>query len=239
LVDDRRALLLDTGLTIHADDILAQLREVMVDVDDLDVVTLRTGEFDSICNLVDILDAFPVRTLYGHYDDVARWADVHPGRRLADVPSIAEIEERVVHSSAEIELGPSRRVQLMRPSLRLLGTHWVYDEATRTLFTSDAFSYAIAPVSSGPWVIDDDLVADDTELEDVRRHLLTTRFWWLANSHCEQLRRDLADVFERFDVETVAPAFGRILQGREVVQRHVHLIDSVMAEIDQQRKAAA
>jgi len=239
LVEGRSALLLDTGLTVHAEAIIDQLRRLLADVDDLDVFTLRTGEFDSICNLAEIIETFPVRTVLGHYDDVLRWADVHPGRRLADIPRASAIGERVVHRTALVDLGPGRHLELLRPSLRLLSTHWVYDEASRTLFTSDSFGYAIARDRSGPWVLDGDAVADDIELEDVRRHLMTTRFWWLKHSHCEQLRRDLADVFERFEVETIAPAFGRILRGADVVERHVQLVDGVMAEVDRQRKEAA
>ena len=35
----------------------------------------------------------------------------------------------------------------------LLPTSWIYDARTRTLFTSDLFSYVIrAPTPEGPWV---------------------------------------------------------------------------------------
>jgi hypothetical protein len=238
-VEGRRALLADTGLTIHRDTLIAQLEELLAGVDELTVFTLRLGEFDSICNLLEVIERFDVRAMLGQYDDGPRWADIHPDQRLVAMPRARDAATRVPMRNDVFELAPGRRLEIVKPSLRLLSTHWIYDSATRMLVTSDSFGHAIAPDPDGPWLLDGDEVADDIGIDDVRAHLLQTRFWWLAGSHCEQLRRDLAAIFDRFDVETIGPAFGRILRGRALVARHVGLVDSVMTEIDAQRQEEA
>jgi hypothetical protein len=41
--------------------------------------------------------------------------------------------------------------------------------------------------------------------------------------------RDLAEVFEKREVETIAPGYGCLLRGADVVARHVAMLDGVLA----------
>jgi hypothetical protein len=71
---------------------------------------------------------------------------------------------------------------------------------------------------------------DDTSVEWMRRHLLSTRYWWLAGAQTDEIRQSLAETFAKYDIETIAPDFGCILHGREVVRRHWEMLDAILAE---------
>jgi hypothetical protein len=42
------------------------------------------------------------------------------------------------------------------------------------------------------------------------------------------LRSGIAEVFARYDVETIAPSFGCIIRGRDAVERHVRIMDELL-----------
>ena len=104
----------------------------------------------------------------------------------------------------------------------------MYDERTYTLFTSDTFTHAIASDSDASPILTSQ--NDTISVEQVENHLLHGRFWWLAGAHADGLRRWLAGVFDEYDVRTIAPSYGRILMGQDVVTRHYQMIDDVMAK---------
>ena len=46
------------------------------------------------------------------------------------------------------------------------------------------------------------------------------------------IRRGIAEIFAKCDVETIAPGYGCILQGRNVVARHVAMLDETLKGLD-------
>src|SRR5206468_11786912 len=91
LREPRAALLVDTGLSVHEQAILEQLESCVGHDCELSLFLLRQGEFDSICNLLPIVDAFRVRTVYGQFEEALRWGDVRPGRSLPDRSAFKEV----------------------------------------------------------------------------------------------------------------------------------------------------
>lgn len=234
LREGTRALVVDTGLTVHRAAVLADLEVALDGVDDVEVFTLRQGEFDSICNLLPIVERFGVRTVHGQFEEALRWADFDPVSLLHPLPAAIRdgVETNIVSRRAELSLGGDRTLLVVRPSLRLLTTHWIYDAATRTLMTSDAFGYAVASTLDGPWLVTED--DDDLTGDDVLRHLLGTRFWWLADSEVSELREELAGL-AALGAEAIAPAFGRPLLGADVVARHWDLLDRALVALESDR----
>jgi hypothetical protein len=112
--------------------------------------------------------------------------------------------------------------------LRLLPTHWAYDEATATLFTSDMFTHVCRPSADSGWVVTP--ADDDTTIEAVREHMVGSRYWWLPEAETEEIKAGLAEVFVRHQVERIAPGYGCILDGAEVVERHLAMVQEVLAE---------
>ena len=134
--------------------------------------------------------------------------------------------------SDPIQLGKQgRSIDVMQAPIRLIATRWLYDRATRTLFSSDMFTHVWRGSREGPWVVTE---ADDdsTSLPDMRSFLLNTRYWWLEGAPTDAIRRGIDDVFDKHDVETIAPGYGCILHGRKVVARHVRMLDEILKGLD-------
>jgi hypothetical protein len=142
-----------------------------------------------------------------------------------------DLEAKVLSKFELIPVGGGRErlLEVFRPELLLLNTHWVYDAATLTLFTSDTFTYVVRPDADAGWVVTAE--DDTTTADEVQEHLLNTRFWWLADAQVDEIRRFVAGVFERYDIETIAPSCGAILRGRDVVERHYTMLDEVIAKV--------
>ena len=58
---------------------------------------------------------------------------------------------------------------------------------------------------------------DATSLADVRSFMLNTRYWWLEGAPTDSIRRGIGAMFDKYDIETLAPGYGCILSGRNVV----------------------
>ena len=223
LVEPDGALLVDTGLTVHRAGVLQQLRELVPGSARLSILHTRLGEYESICNTVAIVNAFDVEALYGN-QIAEQWIDFEAEL----VPSRRPASHRLA-SGQELTVAPGRVVDVLLPRLRLLPTFWVYDRRTRTLFTSDLFSYVTqASPDDPPFVTSED---DTTTGASVATHMVKGRFWWLPYVDPRPLRSELLGLFARFDVETIAPGYGRVLRGRQVVQRHVELVADAIVTV--------
>jgi flavorubredoxin len=131
-----------------------------------------------------------------------------------------------------IELGKNgRSIDVMQAPIRLIATRWLYDRATRTLFSSDMFTHVWRDGETGPWIVTE-ADNDPTSQRDVRSFLLNTRYWWLEGAPTDSIRRGIDAVFDKYDVETIAPGYGCILRGRNVVARHYRMLDEVLKACD-------
>jgi flavorubredoxin len=57
------------------------------------------------------------------------------------------------------------------------------------------------------------------------------KFDWLEGAETEPLRTFLDEVFRTYDVQTIAPSHGCILEGADVVQRHRAMVDAVLRDV--------
>ncbi len=234
LLEGSSALVIETGYTVQEQTVLAQLDQVLGPSTTVSLFPLSMGEFRSVCNTRPIVERFNVRTLFGPFQDGSSWVDfrpelVPPGEDVGG-GKMADLDVEVVSGSGGvlIDLGEAgtRRVLALNAPLRLLPTNWIYDAATRALFTSDTFTHVWRPTSEGPWVVTEG--DDTTTLDELIDYLLRTRFWWLSGANAEPLRQGMAEVFDSYDIEIVAPSFGCVLQGREVVARHHELLQEAL-----------
>lgn len=216
LTEGRRGLVIDSQIAVIGDTIETQARQF--DLDHVTMLLSRCVEFDSVGNAERLLDALPVRVLYGHYPP-QEWVYI---RR--DPPATLPYQPRMMAKYETITLGPGREVAVLPAPLRLLACAWLHDPATGTLFTSDAFSHTRAKDPSQRIVTEDD---DDTTLEDVLGHL-ACKYDWLETANTGHPRRLLDQVFADYDVERIAPISGCILSGRAVVERHREMLDEAL-----------
>jgi hypothetical protein len=236
LKERERALLVGTGLTIHERQLLAQIETVLGSAR-LSLIPLAL-DFMRLSNARPIADRFGFEFVYQPQFSNAPsfWLNFRPefpddesdGLRAARAGELSTGVPITLDSAGE------RRLELVVPPLRLLPNPWLYDPATRTMFTVDVFTWVWRSEDRGPWVLTDD-DDDPTTAETVERALLHNRFWWLAGADTARLRRALAAVFERYEIENIAPDYGCALAGAGIVRRHYQLLDDVLAAVARQR----
>jgi flavorubredoxin len=105
--------------------------------------------------------------------------------------------------------------------LRILPTYWLYDAATRTLFTSDAFGYCFVSAPDGSRLTTED---DPLPSVDDVRTFTQAKHWWLPGAKVAPVVADLEARFERFDVHRIAPGHGQVIEGQDAVRAHCRLI---------------
>jgi glyoxylase-like metal-dependent hydrolase (beta-lactamase superfamily II) len=233
LLEGDRALLIDTGFSVHERHLIERVATLLKPGMRLSILVIRIGEYYGICNVRPLVEAFDVDVVYGKnaYDNPALAEDFRPEYSPWLTPAgegwIGEVKGHVLYGTTEVSITPDRILRAFPPPLRLLPTHWIYDAATKTMFTSDAFTHTWRADPAGPWTITD--VDDSPSVEQVREFMVGNRFWWLPGADSGPISRQLRQVFEEFDVETIAPGYGCVLHGKDVVEHHRDLVIEVLA----------
>ena len=229
LTQSDAAMLIDTGFGKDEPIIRAQIESLIAPGLPLSLFPLRLNEFMSINNVETFAGHFNVETCYTSNVDAALWFDF--GAKANGRSILESMKVTAVTRADTIRLGQrDRAIDVMQAPIRLIATRWLYDRATRTLFSSDMFTHVWRARENGPWIVTD---ADDrTSARELRSFLLNTRYWWLEGAPTGSIRRGIAEVFEKCDVETIAPGYGCILHGRAIVARHVAMLDELLASLD-------
>lgn len=225
------ALMLDAGYSAHLPAILTQLHTVLDIAKPLSIYPLRLNEFMSVSNVEAIAEEFIVDQCYSSNPDAALWVDFG-GRSDSANPTPLSMKTTVVTRAQTIYLGgdESYPLEAFQAPIRLIATRWIYDKSTRTLFTSDSFTHEWSSDEDGPWVYGEN--DDATTVEHIKSFLLNTRYWWLEGGETTSLRKKLAGVFEKYDVENIAPGYGRVLCGKKLVERQYQLFDEALRQLD-------
>ncbi len=224
------AMLIDTGFGKDEPVIRAQIESLIAPGVPLSMFPLRLNEFMSINNVESFAGHFNVETCYTSNIDAALWFDFGAKAEGRDI--LKSMKVTAVTRSDTIELGKAgRAIDVMQAPIRLIATRWLYDRATRTLFSSDMFTHVWRDSERGPWIVDE-TDNDATSLRDVRSFMLNTRYWWLEGAPTDTIRRGIGAIFDKYDVETIAPGYGCILRGRNVVARHYRMLDEFLKACD-------
>lgn len=238
LKEDDRAMLLDTGYAVNEQDILDQLGRLIGPDTPLSLFPLRINEFMSVSNAMAIAKRFNVVECFSNVPDIEDWIEFETLRGEERNPVLkTTLIERGDFS--RVALSADRFVDVLNAPIRLISTRWIYDEASKTLFSSDMFSHLWADREDGPWLLGDNEDDAATDFAFVRSFLLNTRYWWIEGANLAPIRRAVADVYDRFDIETIAPGYGSILRGRGHVDRQFAVLDDVLGQLDRANVAPA
>jgi flavorubredoxin len=230
LAEPDAAMLIDTGFGKDEAVIRGQIESLIAPGLPLSLFPLRLNEFMSINNVESFASHFNVKTCYTSNIDAALWFDFGAKTDGRDV--LKSMNVTAVTRADTIALGGGgRAIDVMQAPLRLIATRWLYDRATRTLFSSDMFTHVWRDTAAGPWIVTE-ADNDASAPRDVRSFMLNTRYWWLEGAPTDSIRRGIAKVFETYDVETIAPGYGCILSGRRVVERHYQMLDAFLQACD-------
>jgi flavorubredoxin len=235
LTQSDAAMLIDTGFGKDEPVIRAQIEELIAPGLPLSLFPLRLNEFMSINNVESFAGHFNVETCYTSNVDAALWFDFGAKAEGRDI--LESMKVTAVTRADTIELGrQGRAIDVMQAPIRLIATRWLYDRATRTLFSSDMFTHVWRDTQKGPWIVQEtdknSADNDSTSPRDMRSFLLNTRYWWLEGAPTDSIRRGIGNVFDKYDVETIAPGYGCILRGRKVVARHYQMLDEILKTCD-------
>src|ERR1700684_1816916 len=228
LPDD--AMLIDTGFGKDEPVIRAQVESLIAPGLPLSMFPLRLNEFMSINNVESFAGHFNVETCYTSNIDAALWFDFGAKAEGRDI--LKSMKVTAVTRADTIELGKNgRAIDVMQAPIRLIATRWLYDRATRTLFSSDMFTHVWRDTATGPWIVDE-TAHDRTWMRAVRSFMLNTRYWWLEGAPTDTIRRGIGNVFDKYDIECIAPGYGCILRGRNVAARHYAMLDEFLKACD-------
>jgi flavorubredoxin len=229
LTQSDAAMLIDTGFGKDEPMIRAQIESLIAPRLPLSLFPLRLNEFMSINNVETFAGHFNVEQCYTSNVDAALWFDF--GAKANGRSTLESMRVTAVTRADTIEFGKSGRpIDVMQAPIRLIATRWLYDRATRTLFSSDLFTHVWRDRAEGPWIVTDD--DDTTTTRELRSFMLNTRYWWLEGAPTDSIRRGIGDVFDKYDVETIAPGYGCVLRGRKVVARHYRMLDEFLKACD-------
>ncbi|GAB3430233.1 oxygen-binding di-iron domain-containing protein [Actinophytocola sediminis] len=217
LLGDGRALLIGTGVRLHQEQVLEQIRGLLGGRE-LEIYADR-NEADEIGNLPAVVSAFGVRRIFfagaGH---LLRWFE-HDGFD-GKVPDTELVFLLPAGNSRAIDLESDRpsevdfgagRLELLHTNLTTLGFAWLYDRTTRTLFSSDFF--AEVPMRT-------EEIRGQVDFEQVKNHIFT-RFYWMRDAEKQPLLDNLDAVFAGREIERLCPYHGCVIEGAENVRRHL------------------
>jgi flavorubredoxin len=229
LKQDDAALLIDTGFGKDEPAIRGEIESLIAPGSPLSLFPLRLNEFMSINNVATFAGHFNVDQCYTSNPDAGLWFDfgTDNSRDILDSMKVTAVTR-----ADTIELGKhGRSIDVMQAPIRLIATRWLYDRDTKTLFSSDMFTHLWRDTEAGPWIVTD-ADNDSTSPRDVRSFMLNTRYWWLEGAPTDSIRRGIDAVFDKYDIETIAPGYGCILRGRNVVARHYKMLDEFLKACD-------
>src|SRR5215470_10995231 len=154
LTQSDAAMLIDTGFGKDEPVIRAQIEALIAPELPLSIFPLRLNEFMSINNVESFAGHFNVETCYTSNIDAALWFDFGTQAEGRDI--LKSMKVTAVTRADTIEIGKGgRAIDVMQAPIRLIATRWLYDRATRTLFSSDMFTHVWREAESGPWMVTD------------------------------------------------------------------------------------
>jgi flavorubredoxin len=231
LREDNAAVLLDTGFNGQIDFLSEQISSLITKDTPLSLYPLRQNEFMSVGNIVALANRFNVVEAFSNRPNIDFWFDFE----LEDFIPKEEKDKKFTTSKLGNELkinigeNPERLIHGLVAPIRLISTMWIFDHGTKTLFSSDMFSHISQKRLDGPWISDKDEL---TTTSFVRSFLLNTRYWWLEGVDTGPLREGITEVFNKFDIHTIAPGYGTILTGKEQVEKQFNILDEVLRDLD-------
>jgi flavorubredoxin len=235
LLSEGSAMLIDTGPACHRQQLLLQLKSLVLPNVPLSIIVTR-AEADCIGNLDAVVRNFNVEGVFtGGVQNPFDFIDDALENIVEDAydeDTVEALTGRRLERKEEgepIELGGDRRLYVYAAPLRILQTFWLYDDGTSALFTSDFFGHNMMTDQVLARVLDDESNASDAPatVETVRSHMYT-KFGWMKIADRETLAAKLGGFFAGRDVRILGPSHGRVLSGAGVIRRELNVVGQAL-----------
>jgi hypothetical protein len=221
---DDQNYLIDTGVAGHRAAVVDQITGLLPRGRPLTCFLTRT-EYQCVGNLGAVYKARGMdelvsggRNPFAAYEDVARDLKDSVKRKVLE---IGRKKAEPMDASGDLLVIP--------PLIRVLNTNWIYDRRLKTLFSSDWFGHtSVADPAEGAVI--DSLENDSTTYESAKEHILC-RYFWLPQATTRPLSTWLEQIFTDYDIEIIAPTFGCVLKGKDVVGNHYEIVMDLLHKI--------
>lgn len=201
-------LVIDTGVAAHEAGFMARLREV---ANGRKVVVLTTrNELECSGNLAAIADGFPDVFVLSP-NGLPPLGLVHLQRRKRE-----DFQTYRPKHGERLTVAGFERLEIVTPAIRLLGTGWVFDHVTRTLFTSDCFGADLMTTENSTVIRRN--FEGLASMDFIRRTMLA-KFDWLDRADTRSIEAYWDKLFTQLQPDAIAPGHGRVQLGRPVVER--------------------
>lgn len=207
------ALLLETGAAAHSTSVQESLREI---IDERMLVILPTrSELESIGNMGAIIDNFPRVELLTTTRALPPLGLAHmrPDRRQS-------VKARRIVRGEKLAGVGFPTLDTITPVIRILNTIWIYDHASRVLFTSDFFSNDLLKDRDVPTIRTNAVGLPDAA---TLRRSIVARFDWLERANTDGLKAQWDDLFGRIKPAGIAPSLGRVTMGDDLCTQLIDL----------------
>ena len=203
ILSDDRALLIDTGVAAREQSLLGSLCELIGDRR-LFIFITRI-ELDCLGNLARILEAIPgtqvitsnVVPLFSLIHGVETTPPALPPRRILIGNTLAD--------------AGFPRLKIYEAAIRTLGSTWLWDEKSGTLFTTDIFNTDMLTDPAQSVLHRED---EESQSPQTMREFILQKFDWLEFADTSKLAANWDRFFFQIHPSIVAPIHGRIQVGQ-------------------------
>lgn len=201
-------LVIDTGVAAHEAGFLARLDEV---ANGRRIVVLTTrNELACTGNLGAIVDRFPDVFVMSP-NGLPPLGLVHLEKKRRE-----DIRTHRPKHGERLSVAGFERLEIITPAIRLLGTGWVFDHVTKTLFTSDFFGADMMATENATVIRK---TADGLAETDFIRRAILAKFDWLERADTRLIEARWDQMFADLQPRFIAPAHGRVQAGHALIER--------------------
>jgi hypothetical protein len=209
-------VLIDTGVAAHKDRIRAGIATLAEGATKREIMVTRR-EPDTMINLPWIVRDFGIERVYagGDLNPLEFFDTIDEASTAAQIEATSGAVPTFIRSGNVLSVGRFT-LEAIPTSMRVLTTHWFHEPVTRTLFTSETWSFLTSTEPVGPF----SATPPPSEISADRIRLsLGAKLDWLRNIDTTPILNDLLKITGGRAVDRICPASGGVIEGREAVAR--------------------
>lgn len=224
--EDGETLIVDTGVAVHLDRIISGIRGI-IGAGRRPTLTMTRYEPDANINMPALIEAFGITSVI--WSGTLNPLDFHERIERASTEAHAAVTTGVLlqrHAAGTVMKVGKIELDVIKSSLSVLPTFWMFERATGSLMTSDSFGYFTQPAADGSGVVHD--AATSLTVDQILT-FLAAKFDWLAAARAEPLVAELRGHLARHDVQRICPSHGCVIEGAAAVR---HAFEATIEAIE-------